>query len=154
MVALLPGVMPYTFSIDKSANVIRETWTGTLDLEQLMESCYAEWAHPDFRQGMAILSDFRLARGQMSADDVLKFASWFTIDNAPSRVAIVVRRERTLDFAGMFSLIQESDKRESCQTRMFFSYFEADTWVTSGTENSPVERHVEDDDSLIASGEG
>jgi hypothetical protein len=146
--------MPYTFLIDNKDNVIRETWTGTLDLEQLMESCYAEWAHPDYRQGMAILSDFREARGKMSVDDVLKFASWFTIDNAPSRVAIVVRRERTLDFAGMFSLIQESDNRENCQTRMFFSYFEANAWVTSGSSQAPVQRQVEDESSQIASGEG
>ena len=146
--------MPYTFVIDNKDNVIRETWSGTVDLEQLMESSHAEWAHPDFRPGMAILSDFRQARGRMSADDVLKFASWFTIDNAPSRVAIVVRRERTLDFAGMFSLIQESDKRDNCQTRMFFSYFEANAWVTSGTAQSPAQRHVEDDNALIASGEG
>jgi hypothetical protein len=146
--------MPYTFVIDKKDNVIRETWTGTLDLEQLIESCYAEWAHPDYRQGMAILSDFREARGSMSVDDVLKFASWFTIDNAPSRVAIVVRRERTLDFAGVFSLIQESDNRDNCQTRMFFSYVEANAWITSDSSKSPIRLPAEDDSSRIASGEG
>jgi hypothetical protein len=103
---------------------------------------------------MAILSDFREARGSMSVDDVLKFASWFTIDNAPSRVAIVVRRERTLDFAGVFSLIQESDNRDNCQTRMFFSYVEANAWITSDSSKSPIRRPAEDDSSRIASGEG
>ena len=69
-------------------------------------------------------------------------------------LVVVVRRERTLDFAGMFSLIQESDKRENCQTRMFFSYFEANAWVTSDSSKSPIERHLEDDNSRSASGDG
>jgi hypothetical protein len=122
--------MPYTFSIDKKDNVIRETWTGIFDLEQLKDSCYAEWSHPDYLQGLNLLSDLRLAKGRVSVDEVLQFASWFSNDDAPRRHAIVVRRERALDFAGMFSMIRETDNQQNHQTRLFFSYAEAEAWVT------------------------
>ena len=126
--------MPYTFTIDQKENIIRETWTGTFDLEQLQDSCYAEWAHPDFREGLNMLTDLRLARGKVSADDVLKFASWFSNDYAPPRHAIVIRRERAFDFAGIFSMIRHTDNQSENpadnQTALFFSYAEAEAWVT------------------------
>jgi hypothetical protein len=148
------GVMPYTFLIDNKDNVIRETWTGTFDLEQLKESCFAEWAHPDYRRGLAMLCDFRLARGKLSVDDVLKFASWFSNDDAPPRLAIVVRRERAFDFAGMFSMIRESDTPKDCRTRLFFSYVEANAWVTLNRSLAAPQRQEGRASARIAASEG
>jgi hypothetical protein len=142
--------MPYSFVIDNNAEVIRETWIGTFDLDELIESCHVEWAHPDYRSGLKMLSDFRNARGELTADDVLKFASWFSNDEAPVRHAIVVRRERAFDFANMFSMIRESVETQvvqarpapqqaaesvarASQTRLFFSYAEADAWIVEGS---------------------
>jgi hypothetical protein len=140
--------MPYSFVIDNRADVIRETWIGTFDLNDLIESCRVEWAHPDFRSGLKMLSDFRNAKGKLTADDVLKFASWFSNDEAPVRHAIVVRRERAFDFANLFSMIRESvepqakqaaagqsqaSQSTSSQTRLFFSYAEADAWLAQGS---------------------
>ena len=130
--------MPYSFVIDNSAEVIRETWIGTFDLDELIESCHVEWAHPDYRSGLKMLSDFRNAKGKLTADDVLKFASWFSNDEAPVRHAIVVRRERAFDFANMFSMIRDSSETQakqpvSSQTRLFFSYTEANAWIEQTT---------------------
>lgn len=130
--------MPYSFVIDNSAEVIRETWIGTFDLDDLIESCRVEWAHPDYRTGLNMLSDFRNAKGKLTADDVLKFASWFSNDEAPVRHAIVVRRERAFDFANLFSMIRDSSEPQakqsaSNQTRLFFSYAEANAWIEQTT---------------------
>ena len=133
--------MPYRFTIDHNADVIRETWMGTVDVAELIESCREEWAHPDYRSGLNLLSDFRNAKGDMTADEVLKFASWFSNDEAPVRHAIVVRRERAFDFACLFSMIRDSAEASfvkdqlpdtgTSQTRLFFSYSEADAWVSA-----------------------
>ena len=141
--AIQLGVMPYIFLIDNKDNVIRETWTGTFDLQQLKESCYAEWSHPDYRNDLSILTDLRQARGKVSVEDVLKFASWFSNDNAPPRHAIVVRRERAFDFAGMFSMIRESDNSNDSLTRLFFSYVEAEAWLTSNQTALAPQRQEE-----------
>jgi hypothetical protein len=121
--------MPYTFLIDNKNSVIRETWRGSFDLDQLMDSCRTEWSHPDYRKGLNILCDFRRARAKLTADDVLKFASWFSNEEAPSKVAIVIRRQRALDFAGMFSMIRESTNSYQNGTRLFFSYRQAESWL-------------------------
>ena len=126
--------MPYSFVIDNNAEVIRETWRGTFNLADLIESCHREWAHPDYRSGLNMLTDFRNAKGRLTADDVLQFASWFSNDDAPARHAIVVRRERAFDFANMFSMIRESVEAQGKQastseTRLFFSYAEANAWI-------------------------
>ena len=123
--------MAYEFHIDLPAGIIRETWTGTLDYAELVESCRAEWKHPDYRPGLFVLSDFRRARARLTADEALQFASWFSNDEAPPRHAIVVRRELGMDLASMFSMIRESHKPETERTRIFFSYTAADLWLTT-----------------------
>ena len=134
----LLGVMPYTFLIDSENNVIREKWRGTFDLDQLMESSCREWSHPDYRKGLNILSDFRRARAKLTADEMLKFASWFSNDNAPAKVAIVVRRQRALDFANMFSMIRECTEANQCGTRLFFSYHQAESWLLGKHYRAPL----------------
>jgi hypothetical protein len=125
------GVMPYTFSIDLDSNVIREVWRGPLDLQQLMNSCHDQWVHPDYRKGLNILSDFRRARSRLTADDVLKFASWFSNDDAPPKHAIVVRRQLGLDHANIFTIIRESTNPQNNDTRIFFSVTQAESWLSA-----------------------
>jgi len=50
--------MPFKFEFDKTVGVIRETWTGTVDLKEIKDSCLQEWAHPDYRRRMPMISDF------------------------------------------------------------------------------------------------
>jgi hypothetical protein len=99
-----------------------------------MESSRTEWSHPDYRKGLNILCDFRRARAKLTADEVLKFASWFSNEDAPSKVAIVIRRQRALDFARMFSMIREStDSGHDC-TRLFFSCQQAESWLVGSQD--------------------
>ena len=126
------GVMPYTFTIDCQSSVIREVWHGCLDLQQLMDSCRDQWSHPDYRKGLNILSDFRRARSHLTADDVLTFASWFSNEEAPPKHAIVVRRQRALDYAGIFSMIRDSINISQNSTRLFFSCMQAESWLIGG----------------------
>lgn len=125
--------MAFTFLIDKSAGVIRETWTGTVDLEQLEQSCRQEWAHPDFHPRLKLMSDFSAAEAAITADDVLRFASWFSGEEPPPKHAIVVARETGLTLASAFTMICETVKHpESTATRLFFSATLAERWLEEG----------------------
>jgi len=121
--------MPFSFLIDAGDGLIRETWTGSVDAEQLQESCRQEWAHPQYRQGMPLISDFRNAEGTLSADDVVQFASWFTCEDKPVRHAIVVSRQIELDMASIYSMIADGSGDPRSETQIFFSYTAAESWV-------------------------
>lgn len=121
--------MPFKFQIDTSANVIRETWQGKVDAQQLIESCKQEWAHRDYRKGMPLISDFRRAEAMLSADEVLQFASWFSCGDTPSIHAIVVSRETGLDLASIYNLLSSGTDTSSALTEIFFSYVAAENWI-------------------------
>jgi hypothetical protein len=121
--------MPFTFHIDTQADLIRETWSGSVDIAQLKESCRQEWAHPHYRPGMPLISDFRKAENQLSADEVLQFASWFSCEDKPIKHAIVVAREIGLDMANVYTLIGDSAQANQSCTEIFFSYAAAENWV-------------------------
>jgi hypothetical protein len=121
--------MPYTFSIDAEAGVIREIWTGEVTLADLEASCHDEWKHPDYVPGLNLISDFRNAYSNLSAEEVLRFASWFSDEDAPRKHAIVVSKQTGLDLAGIFSMIRESAGDRQKLTQMFFSPVAAEAWV-------------------------
>jgi hypothetical protein len=124
--------MPFTFYIDKHAGVIRETWTGPVDLVQLEESCRREWLHPDYDSQLKMISDFREAQAELSADDVLRFASWFSGEDLPPKHAIVVARDTGLTLASAFAMICETVQvHNKSATRLFFSLASAERWLTS-----------------------
>ena len=120
--------MPFKFEFDKTVGVIRETWTGTVDLKEIKDSCLQEWAHPDYRRRMPMISDFRQATTSMGPKDVVQFALWFGDKDPPSRHAIIVARESGFGFAKMFALMADAAKQESNATRVFYSYEEAEAW--------------------------
>jgi hypothetical protein len=122
--------MTYTFQIDKSARLVRETWTGTVTLAELQESSRAEWAHPDYSPGFSVISDFRLAVADITADEVLRFASWFSGEDTPRRHAIIIAKQSGLDMAGIFSMIRDSIGDEQKETQLFFSPAAAETWIS------------------------
>jgi hypothetical protein len=95
-----------------------------------MNSCHDQWSHPDYRKGLNILSDFRRARSRLTADDVLKFASWFSNEDAPPKHAVIVRRQLGLDHANIFTIIRESTNPDKNDTRIFFSVIQAESWLS------------------------
>jgi len=135
--------MPFSFVIDTSANLIRETWTGSVDVEQLRESCRQEWAHPRYRQGMPLISDFRNAENALSADEVLQFASWFSCEDKPLRHAIVVVREAGLDMANIYSMIADCPTDPRSETQIFFSYAAAENWVLGSAGNKAPNKQLQ-----------
>jgi hypothetical protein len=133
------ATMPFTFEIDKTIGVIRETWSGLVDMGQIKTSCLQEWAHPDYKGRMPLISDFRQATANISPQDVVQFALWFGDKDTPARHAIVVGREFGFGFAKMFALMSDAAKSESNATRVFKSYEAADEWIGKPARSSPVE---------------
>jgi hypothetical protein len=131
--------MPFTFEIDTSAEVIRETWTGVVDMQQIQDSCIKEWAHNDYKPRMSMISDFRQATTNIETKDVVKFALWFGDKDPPARHAIVVGREFSLGFAKMFGLMSDAAQHASNTTKAFRSYEAAEEWLgTQLKSQSPI----------------
>jgi hypothetical protein len=123
--------MPFEFVIDTHAKVIRETWTGIVDLAQLKDSCRQEWAHPDYRKNLHMLSDFSLANVEMTTSEIWTFVRWFGAQESVGKHALVVSREVGFGLARMFLSISEDTKKHFDSMHIFYSLAEAEAWVVS-----------------------
>jgi hypothetical protein len=126
--------MAYQFVIDPAANVIRETWTGRVDLEQLKQSSREEWAHPDYRKNMDMIVDFREARMDITPDDVWEFAEWFNPRESLGKLATVVSREASFGILRMFGSISENMSAEQNNVRVFYSLAAAEAWIAGDSD--------------------
>jgi hypothetical protein len=124
--------MAFDFTIDVPANLIRETWTGRIDLAQLYESCRLEWAHPDYRRNMNMISDFRAAQIEITEQELGEFAQFMGQEEAVQRHAIVVRREAGFGLVKVFEMLSESTSPYWESLRVFFDYKNGEVWVLSG----------------------
>ena len=123
--------MPFEFAIDKQAKVIRETWTGSIDLVQLKDSCRQEWAHPDYQKHLNMLSDFSRAKVEVTASEIWTFVRWFGAQEVLGKHALVVSREVGFGLARMFSSISEDTKKHFQSMRIFYSTSDAEHWLAS-----------------------
>lgn len=121
--------MPFEFVIDTEANVIRETWTGSVDLLQLKESCRKEWADPNYQKHLHMISDFTNARVDISATDIWSFVRWFSGQESLRKHALVVSREVGYGLARMFSSMSDDSKQYSQAMRIFYSTDSAEEWI-------------------------
>jgi hypothetical protein len=131
--------MAFEFVIDCASNTIRETWTERVDFAQLKESSRQEWAHPDYRTGMHMICDFRLAKMDLTADEVWEFASWFGERESVTKHAIVVSREAGFGMSRMFASISATPaagQEHGDHVRVFYSLEAAEAWI-SGVESKP-----------------
>jgi hypothetical protein len=133
-------VMPFEFVIDPAANVIRETWSGNVDLAQLKESCRQEWAHPDYQKRLHMISDFSRANVDLSSSDMWTFVRWFGQNESLGKFALVVSREVGYGLARMFSLISEDSKQYSDSMQIFYSYADAEAWIVGGSATQKLQR--------------
>jgi hypothetical protein len=125
--------MAYEFVIDTAANIIRETWTGRVDLAQLKQSSREEWEHPDYRKNMNMIVDFRQAKMDITADDVWEFATWFNQRESLTKLATVVSREVGFGMLRMFASISTASGGgvNDNNVRIFYSLAAAEAWIAS-----------------------
>src|SRR4051812_35240223 len=120
--------MPFEFEIDTAAGVIRERWSGNVDLAQLKESCRQEWAHPDYRKHLHMICDFSGTTVNLSSSDIWTFVRWFGQNESLGKFALVVSREVGFGLARMFSSISEDSKQYSESMQIFYSAADAEAW--------------------------
>jgi hypothetical protein len=123
--------MSFEFTIDTAAQIIRETWTDTVDLTQLKESSRSEWQHPDYHKNLHMIADFRQAKVDLSSNDIWTFVRWFSQNESLGKLAVVVSREVGFGLARMFSSISEDNKQFSESMRVFYSLDAAEAWIAS-----------------------
>jgi len=123
--------MPLQYVIDIPENLIRETWSGSVNLEQLFDSCQLEWADPNYRKLMNMLSDFRAAKLDVSHEELRGFADYMGRHEAVQRHAIVVSRQVGFGVARMFTSLSEASSPYWNSLRVFFDFDEAERWLST-----------------------
>lgn len=124
--------MAFEFSIDVTGNLIRETWTGLVDVEQFYACSREQWSHPDYRRGMNMISDLRDAKLDLTEADLASFAAFMSEGESVQRHAIVVKSDTSFGLAKLFESLSESTSPYWEGLRVFFDYKNAETWVKSG----------------------
>jgi hypothetical protein len=125
--------MPYTFSIDPARNLIWERYSGTVTIDDLRNCSRGEWAHPAFRKGMHILSDFRGTEFALTADEMRVYATLLGEGEEIGRQAIVVSTTLGRGLARMFELTAETGTTAWSSMKIFTDIAAAELWLVALT---------------------
>lgn len=123
--------MPYRFSFDPQRSLIRETFDGEVTAEELMRLSAEEWANPDYRKGLNVISDFRDARVNISFEQMVQYAAFVEQGQGISRQAIVVSGNLEYGLARMFEMLTDGRGPIWKSLKIFYDYAEAEAWVNS-----------------------
>jgi hypothetical protein len=126
--------MPYQFQIDPEHALIRETFVGQVTADELVRLCAEEWAHPDYRKGLNVLTDLRAAHVEVSFEQMVQYVAFAEQGQGAGRQAIVVASQLEFGLARMFESISEARGRLWVNLRIFHDITEAERWVMSGEE--------------------
>lgn len=121
--------MPYEFSIEPNNNLIRERYSGTVTLEDMLDCAKAEWIHPDYRRHMNLVCDFRGVDYTLTADE-MRTLGQFLADGGPvGRTAVVVGSTLGRGLTRMFELTTTSEHHVWSAIRVFTDLDEAECWA-------------------------
>jgi hypothetical protein len=122
--------MPCQFQIDRHRNLVRETWTGVVTVDDLKRLSEQEWTHPDYIDGVDILSDFRAAQVEIDFERMTAYTAWLEQADTINRQAIVVSRATEYGLARMFAtLTEETQIWKNCE--IFLDLSAALKWLSS-----------------------
>ena len=122
--------MEHSFHIYNDRNLLVETWSGQLSLKDLMKAAPEVYAHPDYRQGLNIISDYRNAELQLSYGDIDVLAESFGKTEKWGKMAIVVNTDPVhFGLSRMYQSMTEFHRTHWLAYRIFTSMEEAEAWV-------------------------
>lgn len=125
--------MPYQFSIDVQRNLVRERYSGTVTVQDLIECSKEEWAHPDYKGGMDVIVDARGTVFQVTREEMRDYAALLASKDAVGRQAIIVSTTLGRGLARMFELTAESSFDVWKDSRVFTTIEEAELWLSGAT---------------------
>jgi len=123
--------MGYFLEINSAGNLVRETWSGDVTLENYKSAMAELRQHPEYRQGMDGLADYRRARIMLSYNSMTMLASLCSSAEKWRHVAIVVSRVVDYGLARMYQALTESTGSHVKEFRIFMSIEEAERWLAS-----------------------
>lgn len=122
--------MPITFSYDETANILYETATGKLTIEDFMK--YRETVkHAGLKKNFRNLADYSQATLSLSPGQFREYVSTYkniTQIYGNIKIAIIALNNHVFGIGRMFELILEN---ENIQTEVFNSLKEAKEWLLS-----------------------
>jgi hypothetical protein len=124
--------VPYEYKIDIDKHLVRERYSGTVTLKELIDCAKAEWADPAYRKNMNFVSDFRDVTYKVSQAEMRSFAALLAANDVIGRQAFVVSNTLGIGLSRMFSLTAESSYKVWDVARTFTDIDEAERWVLSG----------------------
>jgi hypothetical protein len=120
--------MPFSYTIDPAAKLIRETWTGRVTPEDLRQISLEEWQDARYCSGISILSDFRDAEVDISYPEMFDYSRFLAGHDIVTKQAIVVSRQLGFGLARMFELLTE-DGALWKSLRIFTDLDQAERWL-------------------------
>jgi hypothetical protein len=130
--------MPVTCEIDSEGGLVRTTFRGQVDIEEVVRALEDLLQRPDFRRGLNGIVDLREGDTDTQARDVKRLATMMERCRdqiGPSRTAIVVAKDVTYGMARMYQAYAEST---SIETMIFRSIDDAHRWLA---ESAPMSHH-------------
>ena len=119
--------MPYEFRIDSQNGLLEETYAGLISLDLLTEANASIIAHPDFTEGLKILTDLRHAQIPFGYKEMSIHVRTLPPIHA-SKQAFIVAGEREYGMIRMFSLLAE-DSDNFKESQVFTSIEESIKWL-------------------------
>lgn len=121
--------MQHEILIEPATGLLKETFTGTMDLDSIAEADTAIMEHPDFRSGLNFLTDLRNAEIPFNFDKVLSLVS--TIPSFQiNRQAFIAEKDREYGMIRVFLGLAEG-RGIFNQANVFRSLEEGLQWLTS-----------------------
>ena len=121
--------MPIAVRIDKEADLVSRTVTGSVSGEELIASFQDTLDHPDYHPGMKSLMDFRLFDHQLGSQDMRKFADFFLERSDAVRgtpTAVVVSQAVSY---GLVRMLQAYIEAAPITLEVFYDLEEAERWL-------------------------
>lgn len=126
---VLSEIVDYSFQIDKARNLIRETWKGRVTLERLEQADAELMNHPDFADGMHLLSDVRNAELDLHYSQMEAYVAEIGPKERWGKMAVVVSSVADRGMARMYETLCRFQPNYFQEFRIFESLEEAEKWM-------------------------
>jgi len=119
--------MSHTFVIDTENNILRESFTGIVDLNALTEANTSIISDPRFKKGLNFLTDLRGTNIAMGYKE-MSMHVWKLLDLGVKKQAFIVSRDIEFAISRMFEMLAD-EKVHYEEVRIFREVEDGLAWL-------------------------
>ena len=128
--------MPININIDKDKRRVHATLIGEVSFDEMVEAIYSAVDDPLFTPGINILSDHTKLERPIKTNQAQALATHIDKLNkhfANSKWAVVTNKQASY---GMMRMLSVFLKKVPMTLEVFYSYGEADTWISQESKEN------------------